>query len=207
MFGHRLSDALDSKMTCTLRLWPRLDNPTFSRSAFEVSIVFQINPIVVKKICIAFFFWCVTVILSSCRLHTGWPMLSDELDSKPEVICSSFLINAGCVWAFTPLTESFFFCLFSPSAAGAVCAERLHPLGSGSGGLRVQTLLPASAGSGWQLSVQPAGAHRSAAHLDHRRPQTLLRAYSACYTTPPCIIFYCLVILISLVVSHTVAKL
>lgn len=33
-------------------------------------------------------------------------------------------------------------------AAGAVCAERVHPVGAGSGGLGLQTLLSASAGSG-----------------------------------------------------------
>lgn len=46
------------------------------------------------------------------------------------------------------------------SAAGAVCAERVHPIGAGSGGLWVQTLLPASAGPCWELPVHPAGAHR-----------------------------------------------
>lgn len=50
------------------------------------------------------------------------------------------------------------------SAAGAVCAERVHPAGAGSGGLGLQTLLSAPAGSGRELAVQPAGAHRSAAH-------------------------------------------
>lgn len=48
------------------------------------------------------------------------------------------------------------------SAAGAVCTERVHPAGAGSGGLGLQTFLPASAGSGRELAVQPAGAHRSA---------------------------------------------
>lgn len=37
-------------------------------------------------------------------------------------------------------------CLFLFVAAGAVCAERIHPVGAGPGGLGVQTLLPASAG-------------------------------------------------------------
>lgn len=74
-------------------------------------------------------------------------MLSDELDSKPEVICCDFVSKTwvhildcacSCVEAL----------LFFPSAAGAVCPERVHPPGPGSGGLGVQTLLPASAGPG-----------------------------------------------------------
>lgn len=82
--------------------------PHLAGQLSKVSIVFQINPIVVKKICIAFFFWCVTVILSSCRLHTGWPMLSDELDSKPEVICSSFLITQVVFELSHPWLSLFF---------------------------------------------------------------------------------------------------
>lgn len=62
-------------------------------------------------------------------------------------------------YCFAPLPPS-------SAAAGAVCAERLHPVGAGSGGLGLQTLLFAAAGSRRELVVQPAGAHRClAVHL------------------------------------------
>lgn len=58
-------------------------------------------------------------------------------------------------------TKRLFPFSFTSAAAGAVCAERLHPTGAESGGRWLETLLFAAAGSGWELAVQPAGAHRS----------------------------------------------
>lgn len=104
--------------------------------------------------------------------HSEGPMLSDELDSKPEVSD----VTSSSTHPFTLLllvlsdtdSDVYHIVLFyssptssSCAAAGAVCAERLHPAGAGSGGLRLQALLFAAAGSGGDLAVQPAGTHRS----------------------------------------------
>lgn len=48
-------------------------------------------------------------------------------------------------------------------APGAVCSECIHPTGSGSGGIRVQTPLSASADPGGEFTVQPSRAHGSIA--------------------------------------------
>lgn len=58
------------------------------------------------------------------------------------------------------------------SAAGAVCAERVHPSGAGPVGPGPQTVLPASAGSSRELPVQPAAAHRSVACPLLTQPKT-----------------------------------
>lgn len=55
----------------------------------------------------------------------------------------------------------FFSASIYPAAAGAVCAERLHPTGAESGGHWLETLLFATSGFGGELFMQPAGAHRS----------------------------------------------
>lgn len=87
-------------------------------------------------------------------------MLSDELDSKPEVdLCFYFCFShSGCS------LKSGFCSGSPPAAAGAVCPERLHPAGAESGGVGVQTLLPSSSGSGWELPLRSSGAHRSASY-------------------------------------------
>lgn len=109
------------------------------------------------------FIKCVNLSLNplTCRYQTGWSMLSDELDSKPEVTITSLSCSVSgfiCDSSNSCVLSFFFF-----SASGAVCAERVHPPGPGSGGLGAQTL-SASAGPGWELALQPAGAARSEHH-------------------------------------------
>lgn len=164
----RLRDGVDTEMTCDPPLWPT-ENLTLSRSHLRYARLNTLNHTRAScRICECVFDGSV----SSCRstgATQGDPCFL--MSSTPNQRWADLLIPLVLWEALLWLTISIVLWLFSLSlalsfllsAAGAVCAERVHPDGAGSGGLGVQTLLPASAGSSWELAVHPAGAHRWAA--------------------------------------------
>lgn len=94
-------------------------------------------------------------------------MLSDELDSKPEVTQVLQYVEILLWLMFASADESgvWWFC----AAAGWVCSERVHTAGPESGGAGQQTLLRPAAVARSQLLMQLAGPARWRS-LDHTLP-------------------------------------